>query len=334
MTHINNSQLRTWRHCEQQWDYRYGQHLIPRRKDRPMHIGLWLHAALETHFSQGDWRVGHNIYLTEYNGLFDEEREMLDGKENEPLPLRIERIIEAYLWQWRNDKWKVIQTEFDWRATYVTAKGVHIPFGGRGDKLVQDADGLYWIVDYKSVDQIPPESAFHAMDPQLILYPWGMQQQFPKMKIAGIIYDYLRRRPPSIPKLNQDGTLSKKPIVTDRPTAFKFLISEGKNPEDFSDWLNDLEATHELFARYKLPTNEEATRRILREAAATALRIQNHKMTTRNVTRDCGRCPYQQVCRAELFGLDTTFMRKKDFTIESDEEGSDGDRYDDQPADN
>lgn len=296
-----------------------------------MHIGLWLHAALETYYANGDWRIGHNEYLAEYNGLFEEEQELLDGKDG-PLPERIERIIEAYLWQWRNDKWKTIQTEFNWRAEYVTPRGVHIPFGGRGDKLIEDEQGLLWIVDYKSVDSIPPESAFHAMDPQMILYPWGMEKQFPKMKIAGIIYDYLRRRPPSIPTLNKDGTISKRAIVTDRPTAFSFLTRSGLNPEEFSEWLDDLERTHELFARYKMPTNEEATTRILKEAAATALRIQNHKMTTRNVTRDCGRCPYQQLCRAELFGLDTDFMRRKDFTIETDEEGADGNDRFDEPA--
>lgn len=329
MAHINQSQVKLWRRCQRQWWYRYDQKLIPKVRDRPMHIGSWLHACLEWHYRVGDWRVGHDQYVEDYNKLFEEERRSLDGKSGEPLPQQIERIMAGYLFRYQDDGWKVLAVEKDWRSPVRFRNGDgtlnEILLGGKVDLVIEDRDGLVWVVDTKSTQKIPVLASFHAMDPQLILYPWGLQRDHEWAEvlqgrpIAGVIFNYARSKPPTVPKLNKDRTISKVAIVTDYLTGMKFLADNNLNPDDFSEWLDGLRASEEMLVRYKMPISAVATKRVVYETLRTARSILDHSDVVRNVTRDCDRCPYRTICRAELFGMDSTFAREHDFTIETDE---------------
>lgn len=325
MTHINQSQIKQWRRCQKAWDYRFGQRLVPKRKDRPMYLGSWIHACLETHYRDGDWRFGHNQYLTEYNKLFLEERADLDGGK-EPLPSQVERIIAGYLHRYQNSGWKVVAVEKTWRVDVWTKRGI-IPLGGRVDRVEQDPEGNNYVVDSKSTSSIPNEGSFHAMDPQLILYPWGIEHdpEWGGMKIAGIVYDYIRSKAPSFPKLNNDKTISKAAVATDYLTMRGFLEANGKDLSEYSELLAGLQESDDFLRRYRLHINAAATDRIVFEALRTARNIMVHSDTVRNVSRDCDRCAYRNLCRADLFGLDTSFMRKSNFTVEVIEEEDHGD---------
>lgn len=323
MAHINQSQLKVWRRCQRQWDYKFRQRLEPKTRDRAMHLGSWIHACLEWHYRVGDWRIGHDLFVTEYNKLFEEERRALD-KTTEPLPAQVERIMASYFFRYKDDGWKVVATEKEWRTTVNTSAGP-ITLGGKLDLVIEDAEGLVWVVDTKSTTKIPELDAFHAMDPQLILYPWGIERDpewaeiLQGRPLAGIQFNYVRSKPPTIPKLNKDRTISKVAIVTDYPTGLQFLKDNNLDPADFSEWLDGLLASEEMLVRYKLPISETATKRVVYESLRTARSIIDHSDVVRNVTRDCDRCPYRTLCRAELFGMDTTFIREHDFVIETDE---------------
>lgn len=331
LPHINQSQVKTWRNCTQQWDYQYGQHLVRRRPQRPLYLGSWVHACLEGHYRDGDWRVKHAEYVAEYGKLFEEERLLLDDGP-EPLPSQVARIMRSYTWYRRNEGWEVIAVEVPFEVPITRNLLLHnyidVPkfksaqlndvlwvLKGRIDLIVEDADGLKWVVDHKTAAQIPEQGAFHAMEPQLILYPWAAELAL-GIKTAGVIYNYLRSAPPTVPSLNKDKTISKRPISTDYPTVYTFLKDNGLNPKNYQDVLLPLKAESPFLARYRLPREEVVTRRILEETATTARAIMSHEGITRNVTRNCEWCPYKTLCRAELFGLDTTLLRTRDYAIE------------------
>lgn len=328
MAHINQSQIKQWRRCQRAWKYRNVDKLVPKVRDRPMHIGSWLHACLEWHYRVGDWRIGHDLFVTDYNKLFEEERRSLD-KTTEPLPAQIERIMAGYLFRYEHDGWKVLAVEKDWRSEvhYRVAGGKleTILLGGKVDLLIEDEDSLIWVVDTKSTQKIPVPAAFHAMDPQLILYPWGIQRDpewadiLQGRPLAGVIFNYARSKAPTVPKMNKDGSISKQAIVTDYLTARQFLLDNGKDPANYSEYLDELRASNDMLVRYKLPISEVATKRVVYETLRTARSILDHSDVVRNVTRDCDRCAYRTICRMELFGMDSTFTREHDFTIETEE---------------
>lgn len=308
------SEVKTWQRCPKQWDYKYGQDLVPRRRQRPLFLGSWVHSCLEAYYTQGDWKIGHAPYVAEWNKLFDEEREEL-GKKG-PLPDLVKRIIQSYLWYYRDDPWEVLYVEQEFKVKLKGDVGVK----GIIDLVVRDAEGLIWVIDHKTASTIPEATAFHAMDPQLMVYPWAASKVL-GIEPAGIIYNYVKSKPPSLPKLNKDDSLSKRKISTDYPTAFRFLKENGYDPKEFAALLKPLQRRSPFLRRYKLPREKVVTLSVLQDFLTSSIGIRDHTRTPRVITRDCARgCGYHDICRSELNGFDTSNMRKQEFTLRSKEQ--------------
>lgn len=315
---FNQSRIKTFNRCPKQYEYKYVEQLEPKRKMRPLYLGSWVHACLEQLYKGGDWKIGHAEYVNNWNKLFDEEKLALRtrGKTvGPPLPELVERIMRSYLWYYRNDGWEPYAVEQILEVpTPLKIDGRTFVFKGRLDLIIRDDEGLLWLVDHKTASTIPDATSFHAMDPQLMLYPWAAQQQY-GIELAGIIYNYVRSRPPTIPKVNRDGSLSRRKISTDYPTLLRFLKQEGYDPSDFLDVLRPLARKSEFLRRYRLPREPYVTKEVLKDTLSVVKRIDETKRFTRTITRDCVRCPYHDLCRSELNGFDTTMMRETNFTI-------------------
>lgn len=315
---FNQSRIKTFNRCPKQYDYKYNQHLEPKKKIRPLYLGSWVHAALETHYRDGDWKIGHEEYVKDWNKLFEEERLALRtrGKTvGPPLPELVQRIMRSYTWYYRDDGFKPYMVEQILEVpTPLVLNGKRFVFKGRLDLVMQDEEGLLWLWDHKTASSIPPPTSFHAMDPQLMLYPWAAQEQY-GIQLAGIIYNYVKSKAPSIPRLNKDGSLSRRKILTDYPTLYTFLKRNDYDPKDFAHILRPMAKKSEFLKRYKMPREPHVTREILLDTLSRVKAIDETKRWTRTITRDCPRCPYHDLCRAELNGFDTEPMRKMNFDI-------------------
>jgi hypothetical protein len=323
---ISHSQIVAWRQCEQRWMYRYQQKLVPKRLERPLHMGNWVHSCLEAHYGGGDWKVAHASYVKQYDKLFDEEKLALDKgnskrksedrEDYEPLPRQVERIMASYLWYNRNEKIKVLGVEKLFELQITGDDGLEYILVGVLDLIYEDTDGLIWIRDHKVWDEIPDEGAFHTMDPQLTIYLHGAKEAL-GVEAAGIEYSYVRSAAPTVPTLRKkDGQLSEAAISTDYPTVFRFLRENNLEPRDYRGVLEPLAASSPFLRRYRLPRSEVVTAQILADASQTAAEIINHDHTVRNITRQCSWCPYQQLCRGELFGLNMDYLKKDRYMIE------------------
>lgn len=315
---ISWSELKTFQRCPKQWEYKYEDRLVPKQKSRPLYLGSWVHAALETHYREGDWKIGHQDYVNDYNKLFEEERVQLEskrGRRGMALPKIVEGILKSYLWYYRDDGWTVKATEQAFEVeTPLKIDGKVQTLQGIIDLVVVDAEGRWWVVDHKTAGNIPDAGAYHAMDPQLMLYPWAAKQAW-GWDIAGVIYNYVKSKPPGIPKINKDNSLSKRKFVSDYPTVYRFLVSNGYDPRDFRDILLPLRRKSPFLRRYRLPRESVVTREILLDALTTAKHIRTDKRRYRVITKDCASmCSYHDLCRAELNGFDTSLMRKTKFT--------------------
>lgn len=327
---VSHSQVKTYRRCPKQWAYKYLDRLEPKEKKRAPYLGNWLHRALETHYKDGDWKIGHKEYLKEWNSLFDEEREELSKKYG-PLPQAVRRIMRSYLWYWKNDGWKILAAEYEFEVLVgqfeVQGVIVQVYANGKVDLIVEDDEGNRWVVDHKSTGSIPDPGAFHAMDPQLMIYPVGVKEKFGKM--AGITYNYIKSRPPTIPQLTKKtGAISRRKINTDYPTALRFLKDNGFDPADFSSFLKPLRKGSTFLKRYKLPREPKVTKRIMMDFVKTARDIYFAHFETnhvRNITKDCAtQCAFHDLCRGELNGYDMSHLRKVRYTLrEKHEHGAD-----------
>lgn len=311
---FNQSRVKTFNRCPKQYEYKYIQLLQPKRKARPLFLGSWIHRAIETHYVNGDWKIGHQEYVDLWNKLFDEERAEL-GKRSGPLPNTVARIMRSYAWYYRVGDFKPVMTEFLLEAeTPLVLNGKRVIFKGRGDLLASDEAGDLWFVDHKSAGTIPQPTSYHGMDPQLILYPWAFKVQH-GLDVRGVIYNYIRSKAPSEPQLLKSGGLSRRRVSTDYPTLITFLKRNNFDPADFVDVLKPLYKRSDFLRRYRLPREDYVTKEILLDALSVVKRANEAKRFTRSITRDCQMCPYHDLCRSELNGFDTTIMRKKYFDV-------------------
>jgi len=224
--------------------------------------------------------------------------------------------MRSYLWYYRDDPWETVAVEQEFEVkTPLEVNGVRIYFKGIIDLVIRDEEGRLWIIDHKTASNIPMPTAFHAMDPQLMIYPWAAKLAF-GWDVAGIIYNYVKSKPPTVPQLTKTGLVSRRKIITDYPTLMRFIKENDLDPEDFAVARKQLRRKSPFLKRYRYPREKHVTVEILKDALATARAIQTTRRRTRTITRDCQRmCPFHDLCRAELNGFDTTMMRRQQFTL-------------------
>jgi hypothetical protein len=348
---FNQSRIKTFAHCPKEYEYKYVQNLEPRRKVRPLFLGSWVHACLETHYRDGDWTIGHREYVAKWDKLFKEEQIALRTRGNArnpgpPFPEIVERIMKSYLWYHREGDFKAVMVEQILEVeTPLKIGNKRFVFKGRLDLIAEDTEGKLWLVDHKTAGTIPPPTSFHGMDPQLMLYPWAAKIQY-GIDLAGVMYNYVKSKPPTMPQINKDGSLSKRKINTDYPTLYRFLKRNGYNPNDFAHILKPMARRSEFLRRYPMPREPHVTREILLDTLSRVKTIDDITTRggrfTRTITRECGRCSYHDLCRSELNGFDTEIMRNQNFTVseedyvvgnhagseeadDEDDEGSEGD---------
>jgi hypothetical protein len=331
---VSWSELKTFQRCPKQHQYKYIERLVPKVKQRPLYLGNWVHAALQTHYDEGNWRRGHELYVKDWNSLFEEERLALRtrGKSvSKPFPEIVEGIMKSYLFYYKEDNWEVVATEQEFEVdTPLKIDGKRVRIHGIIDLIIKDENGQMWVIDHKTAGNIPDATAFHAMDPQLMIYPWAAKQAW-GYDVQGIFYNYVKSKAPGVPQLLKSGGLSRRKIITDYPTLYRFYRDNGYDPRDFADQLRPLRKRSPFLRRYRYPREAVVTNEILLDSLATAKHIYTDKRRYRVITRDCATmCSYHDLCRAELNGLDGSYMRKNNFTLKPVKVKEQDDYYDEE----
>lgn len=319
---ISFSQVQSYRGCEQAYDYHYRQHLVPKRIERPLTVGTWGHSLMEAFYKGEDWKAWHAERTREYE-RYDEEtkfaldkgksqRKSMERSDYEPLPSQVQRIFDSYLWYYRkrHEETLAVEVKFELDTPDYTLVGVI-------DRVYRDLDtGLVWVQEHKWWDEVPDESLFHTIDPQTTIY-FPAAQEVLGVQAAGVEFNYVKSSPPGFPELTTKGAISERPVATDFPTLFRWLKANGFDPREYKHLLEPLAATSPFLRRYRMPRHELVTDRIRADFDRTAHQILGGESPIRNITRGCNWCSYAALCRAELFGVDTTYMRNQQFMTEA-----------------
>lgn len=191
--------------------------------------------------------------------------------------------------------------------------------------LIENQYGL-WIVDHKNHKSLP-DLNFRLLDAQSALYVWAALKN--KIPVQGHIWNYLVSKPPTIPALLKDGSrLSKKTVDTDYPTMVRAIKKYELSFAPYMDQLRYLESlryvpgelqrsTH--FRRDILEKSPALLKRMANEGYQTHLRMNAYKWDKvqsieRVPDRSCSfMCSYRDLCTMELFGGNTTHLRKTRF---------------------
>jgi RecB family exonuclease len=302
----SNSSIKTWRRCPYQYRYKYVLGYKPKEKSIYLERGTWMHALLETHHSPFDdrtWRERHEGLAHEFYNLFEEEREELGE-----LPDECERMMKSYIMCYHRDDEgvNVIDTEVDEIIT--------LPNGLRFrmiiDKIIEEPDGGIWIVDYKNVGRFLPAD-FLLLDAQLARYFWGAEK-LGYRPLRGIVYDEIITKPPTLPKILQNGKLERRAnIKCDVYTYLRQIEALGQDFRDpyYRGFVKRLyDNRFDWFRRTRLPKDPPLTKRLMQELVWSAREIQTaekYDAYPRTPMKDCQwDCSFIGPCTISLQGGD------------------------------
>lgn len=315
---VSHSRLKVWRRCEMQHHYRYYQGLRKKVNGVPLFVGSGIHSMLEAQVVKGSWTEEMDAFRKDFKRLFAEEQSELGD-----LPGIIEGVVQGYLTRYANDGLKYIPRHRGARAEIKVLVDLdnRTKFIGFVDKFPQDEQGRNWVMDHKSCKSIPEESSRFA-DLQLLMYVWLLPQLgYPRPD--GVIWDYIRKKPPSIPEKLVKGGLSKSAKIDTTYDVYMNTVEKELGKEalpDYEEFAKGLVGREEKFYRriYLPNPSPIMVDNVVRDVMNSAAEI--HKRgplaQVRNMTKDCNFCSYYNLCQAEVRGLDAEYIRNTDYTQE------------------
>lgn len=318
-----HSMIKTFKRCPKQADYKYHQRLKPKVLAKPLKRGTWMHSLLEEHHAGRDWEAMHQDYCRKFDELFDEEKDFYGD-----LPTECRQLMEGYLWHYKDDPWKVLETEF----TVETEFPDGTLYRGKVDALVETQYGLH-LVDHKTHARFP-DFGFRLMDAQSALYMWACLRN--RIPVQGFIWNYLKTKAPAKPKLLKDGSrLSTRLGDTDYLTYVREL-KKLKDERGYRitkanvEFANRLKAqryqvgepqTSSFYRREMLEKDIDLLKRVAKRAFHTSQRMHSYDFSdpdrvetaeSRNCQFDCS---YTDLCQIETMGGNPRYLRKQLYRI-------------------
>lgn len=329
-----HSMLKTFGRCAKQTQYKYAERLKPLRlsaRSLPLRRGTWFHELLELYYLGNDWQARHVQLTAQFGRLFDEEKDALGD-----LPEEIMRLMRSYLWHYGMDQddpyhgWTVLDTELTLECPWPDGNGI---YRCRLDMLAEDQFGLI-IADHKTHKRLPGHTT-RLLDAASALYLWCAREN--GLDVRGFVWNYIRTKAPSVPKLVYVGTkreaLSSAKIDTDYPTMVREIKRLGIEKTDKWDrdqvralkahrWREGMVQTSPFFRRAILEKDEAMTARVVAEAMRRRDRMHAYDFTDdvdsveRMPDLSCDwMCDYKNLCEVELFSGDGNQLRRKNFRV-------------------
>jgi PD-(D/E)XK nuclease superfamily len=318
-----HSMLKTFKRCPKQTEYKFVERLKPRVVTKPLKRGQWVHQLLEAYYKGEDWEDVHDGLSKDFSKLFDEEKEHYGN-----LPVECRNIMESYLWHYAYDEWKIHEVEFILDTPFPDGTIYRCKI----DLMIEDEFGL-WLVDHKTLAKIP-DINFRILDAQSALYLWAAAKN--DIPVQGFIWNYVRTKAPTVPKMTKKGRLSARKIDTDYPTMlraleeYKLVKRKGKKlymtpatkklltPLLAQRYRHGEPQTSEYFQRHILEKDRDMLQRVAKDNYKTSQRMHSYfptKVVERVPDRSCAwTCSFLNICTVELFGGNSKLLRRRNFT--------------------
>lgn len=305
------SMVKSARRCMKQYELKYIIGVQRKRPAAPLIRGTILHEMLHARATPKLKAPAVLAqYEKKYGELFREERE----EYGEDFLGDLKRVYDGYLREYGSDdgiKYEASEEEVE------VDIGNGLIYKGHLDKrLITLDDERRWLMDHKTHKNIPDEGN-RLNDYQILMYLWAWNRGNPKKKADGIIWDYLRTKPPTIPEQLKNGQLTMRAnIDTDVSTYLREINRLKLDPKPYKQHLVDIGKRERgrFYQRIKLPSPSKGmTEKIVDDFIETSVQMHKAKKFPRNLTRDCSWCEFQRYCIADVKGLDADFILKSEF---------------------
>lgn len=306
------SKVKQWNECKFSYHLKHVERLRPKKTKRPFTFGGLVHKMLEEHAMGRDpFDVIENVPVADRK-LFAAEVEMY-GNILEDL----EYIMTDYFDFWKKADIKYVSLNGR-KAEHAFAIEIEdgLVFQGKID-AVGMWRGHRSLVEHKTFKQRPDEN-FRWTNVQSSVYIRAMDILGWK-SVDGTLWDYISSKPPSTPGILTSGKVSQANINT-LPSKVRQFLSDNKfKTKDYPDLLAKAKANREnYFFRVFTPISKTIVDSMFNEFVESSRdMMENHgKRKTKNIGRHCSWCDFQDICRAELTGADSDFIKERNYVVE------------------
>jgi hypothetical protein len=347
---IRTSDRKLFKQCRQKWDFgsKLRMNLEPLFAPKPLDFGTAIHRGLQTYYEPSTWAIDRDVVralsVQSFADVCNEQKRQyikissgdmaidleIDYKERVELG---KGMLEYYFkYAKLNDKFKPVFVEvefevpimrcgislpmgFEWdledRLTYM---GAPVFYQGRVDLVVEDEFGEYWIVDHKTAAQFG-DTQHLALDEQCGSYIWALRHQL-NLRVAGVIYNELRKKVPHKPNVLKNGSLSCNKQQDTTYDLFMEAIHEGGySPDGYTDFLAFLkENPKEFVRRTQVHRNPREMDILQRRIALEAIdMLTNPSIYPNPVKWNCDGCWFFAPCVAQQEAGDVQFILREGY---------------------
>lgn len=347
---VHISDIRAFKSCRRQWMWSspLGDNLEPDKPYAPFFTGRIVHTALELYYrSHGKMTLfeATNAATTierekmEVAGtLWDQEEELLE----EQLDL-IYGMLEHYeIWinskaqersPWGDPNLEFLDMETTFEVPILTESGNpsnRVFLGGRFDGIARRRDdGTLWLWETKTSRSIAELEKTLAFDEQAGAYIYAAELLLGE-EIHGVIYNIMRKKVPTKPRILQNGNLSKNQSI-DTTLEYYWHYALENHPDAPREWLMDeygdilntlMDKGNTFFARTiirRTPAEVEEIAKNLRIVALEMVRPSTPLYAAPSWT-NCTFCRFRAPCLAMNAGSDYEMILEAEYRQRSDRE--------------
>lgn len=308
---VSQSRVNTYRLCHRKYFFKYVEKIRAKLKKRPLKFGSIVHKLLQEHSKGHDpFKTLQKIAQTERK-LFIEEREMYGNIVED-----IRYIMRAYFSFWKDSDFHLIKPRGE-KAISEIEFTIEVDDGiectGIIDGLVS-ARRMNWLGEHKTHKNFP-DANHRWRNMQSAIY-LRVADMLGWQKLDGTLWNFVRSKPPTRPQLLNAGGLSQRKIdslpevIID--TIRKNNLSVSPYREFIADQTNNLPT---WFDRVYTAAKPRVVKAIWEDFIDTAREMKDTygKKKDRNIGQHCTWCEFEPLCRAELSGLDTDFLKEREY---------------------
>jgi len=311
---VSQSKVKTFRRCHQAYHYRYVEKLRKKGKSRPLQFGTMIHEALERHFNGDDPMEYFDELRNDVAAmkLFAQERD-----EYGDILEDTQDIITDYLEYWDSDNLRPVRkARRGAEHTFEIELFPGVIWNGKIDAIAKTPNKLRWLVEHKTYSRKPNDDD-RWRNLQSVTY-FRANDILGWQPLDGCVWDYIKSKPPAIPGVLKDGTLSTKKIDTLPSTVERTIAEHDQDKLGKVDALRVMAEKNrpEYFQRIHTPAQRDVADMVFSDFEATIREmVDNHGcVSDMNIDKHCSWCDYESLCRARLQGLDVDFVKERNYT--------------------
>lgn len=313
---VSQSKVKTYRRCHRAYHNKYVLKLRKKRKARALQFGTMIHEALETHFNGDDFRTYFKGLEKDVKKmkLFAQERDEYGDILNDTRDL-----VTDYVDYWGKSLRPIRKAGRGAEHSFEIEFIKDIVFEGKIDMLGREKR-LRLLVEHKTYTRRPSDDD-RWRNLQSVVY-FRANDMMGWKPLDGCLWDYVRSKPPAIPGLLKDGSFSTRRIDTLPSTIRRAIKADRKaskaTSKDAKKHLIEMAERNrdQCFQRVTMPVKRPVVDLVFSDFEKTVKEmVDNHgKVSDMNIERQCSWCDYEALCRAELQGLDTEYVKQREYT--------------------